>query len=508
MEIKKYTMILMLIAASVPGYSQEIGSKEQPKREGKLVLDLQGIISGVLARNPDTRMAFIDYSGSDNDRKKFLGQYDVYAYGKAYSQYRQLAKDNPSISQNGYQVSQTGVEAGLQKSFLSGTTVQAGVSTLHQDITTPVTGVGMMKFKGYSSEVNVGLSQELLKNAFGSNDRLSEKSLQKSSEIKQRAAKQAVSESIMSTFVSYWNFIIANENLKTAQIAFRNTQDIRDLVRRKSSAGISEKEELFDWEGRVLQAKNGVDGAELSLLNSRLAILRALDLDRGTDLEIRQNLSTDEMKETVESAFAEAVRKRVDLQNMKACVQLSEMNLEIAKGNSLPSLKASAGMGYNDYDSESRSKSFDTYNKQWNVSVTMSKSLGGTYDEANIDDAKKNLSKSRIQLKQLEDGIRDEIQIRVGKCSAAYRIYRQTNQSAEYAKAYYDQVYRRFSQGRYESAQLKLAFDNYIMLKNSALKSLVDYNVAILELDIAKNSVFERYSIDIDGAISRYAEKQ
>jgi hypothetical protein len=46
------------------------------------------------------------------------------------------------------------------------------------------------------------------------------------------------------------------------------------------------------------------------------------------------------------------------------------------------------------------------------------------------------------------------------------------------------------------------------MLKNSALKSLVDYNVALLELDIAKNSVFEKYSIDIDKVISRYSPQE
>lgn len=508
MNLKIKIILITILLIAVPGFAQQTAPADNQKQNKKIVLDLQGIIQGVVSHNPDTQKAFIDYSGSDTDRQKFLGQYDVYAYGKAFSQYRQLSKENPAISQDGYQVGQTGIEAGLQKSFSTGTIIQAGVNTLHQEVTTPVTGAGMVTLKGYSSAVNIGLSQELLKNAFGSNDRLTEKSLQKSAEIKQRAARQAVSETIMNTFVAYWDYIIANENYNTAQTAFRNTQDIRDLVRRKSQAGISEKEELFDWEGRVLQAKNGVDGADVGRVNSRLAILRALDLDRGTEIEIRQNLSTEAMTDTFESAFADAVSKRADLKNMKAYVELSEMNLSVAKGNALPSLKASAGMGYNDYNTSSMGGSFDTYNKQWNVALTMSTPLGGTYDNATIDDAKKSLSKNKIVLKQLEDGIRDEIQVRVTKCGAAYRIYKQTTQSAEYARAYYEQVYRRFSQGRYESTQLKLAFDNYIMLKNNALKSLVDYNVSLLELDIAKNTVFEKYSIDIDKVISGYTAKE
>ena len=69
-------------------------------------------------------------------------------------------------------------------------------------------------------------------------------------------------------------------------------------------------------------------------------------------------------------------------------------------------------------------------------------------------------------------------------------------------------MYKRFSQGRYETTQLKLAFDNYIVQKNSELKSLIDYNVALLELDIAKNCVFEKYSVDIDGVIAAYTPKE
>jgi outer membrane protein TolC len=362
--------------------------------------------------------------------------------------------------------------------------------------------------RGYSSEVNIGLSQELLKNSFGYNDRLTEKSLLKASEIRQREAKQAVSESLMSSFIAYWNYIMADENYKTAQIAYNNTQDIRNLVRRKSRAGISEKEELYDWEGRVLQAKNILDGSGLALLDARLAVQRELDMDRDSDIEIVRNLTVDAPTETFESAVRIALANRADLRNIKAAIEISEMNLSMAKNSGLPSVRLSGGLGYNDYDQSQRYGAFSTENRQWNVSVMVSAPLCGTYDEANIESAKRTLSKTRITEKQLEDGIRDEIRVRIAKCEASYRIYRQTAQSGEYARAYYDQVYKRFSQGRYESAQLKLAFDNYIALINYTLKTLIDYNVSMLELDIAKNAVFEKYSIDIDAVISRNTQAQ
>lgn len=299
----------------------------------------------------------------------------------------------------------------------------------------------------------------------------------------------------------YWNYIIAEENLKTAQIAYKNTGDIRNLIRRKISFGLSERQDIYDWEGRVLLAQNGQEGATLGFMNARLALLRALNIDRNAEIETERDFVSLPPDTPVEVSIQEAFKKRTDLANLHAAIEIAEMKLRIAKGDSLPSLTLSGGIGYNDYNPDSVSGSFNTINKQWNVGIAASKALGNTANDADIKNAQNDLQKRKIELKQLEDGIRDEITVRTAQCETAYKIYNQTTKSSEFAKSYYLQIMNKFSQGRLETTQLKLAFDNYISLRNSALKTLVDYNVALLELEIAKNTVFEKYSIDVNRII-------
>ena len=489
-----------ITALSVSAYSQsETSETDAPK---KIRLDLPTVIKGVVSGNLEAKKAAADYDSAGTELDKFNGNYDVFMYGKANKQYRQLSPENPAVANNGYRVDTNTVEAGLQKHFATGTTFQAGISTTKQTIT-PKAEMPDYKLKGYNSAVNVGLSQELFKNAFGANERKAVKSLELATEIKQRQARQAIVSAVMDSFVAYWDVIIADENLKTATVAYNNTRDIRNLVRRKSSFGLSEKEELMDWEGRVLQFKNMVDGAQLGLTNARLGILRALDMDRNTEIEITQDLVTAPPSITYEQAMNEALKKRNDLANLRAAMAISENQYDIAKNNSRPSVTANAGIGYNDYNENSLPGSFNTVNRQWNIGITVSKSLGGTSEEAEERSARNALLKRRLEIRQLETGIGDEIRIRLDKCQTAYLVYTQTAQAADYARRYYESIYRKYEQGRYETTQLKLAFDNYINQRNNALKSLVDYNVALLELDVAKNTVFEKYAINVDALVAQ-----
>jgi outer membrane protein TolC len=327
------------------------------------------------------------------------------------------------------------------------------------------------------------------------------------SEIKQRAARQSVANAVLDSFTAYWNLIIASENLKTAQIAYSNTKEIRDLVKKKSAFGISEKEELFDWEGRLLQFKNMLDGAQMGYTNSRLTILRELDLDHSSEIELVQDLNTSPPDITFEVAIRDAYKNRTDLANLREAIKIAQTGIDIAKSKSLPSVTANAGIGYNDYDPNSAAGSFDTFNKQWSVGITVSKSIGGTTEEADIRASRNALMKRQIELQQLERGIHDEIEIRIAQCQTTYTIYKQSMQSSDYARSYYEKIYNKFSQGRYETTQLKLAFDNYIVQRNNALKSLVDYNVALLQLDIARNTVFEKYNIDVNNILKRENDK-
>jgi hypothetical protein len=89
----------------------------------------------------------------------------------------------------------------------------------------------------------------------------------------------------------------------------------------------------------------------------------------------------------------------------------------------------------------------------------------------------------------------------VKECSVNFKVYEQTKKSREFAQNYYYQVYQKFRRGRYSALQLKLALDSFIISRREELKSLVDYNIALLKRDFSRNVIFDNLGIDIDSIL-------
>ena len=51
-----------------------------------------------------------------------------------------------------------------------------------------------------------------------------------------------------------WLVAIAEEELKTTQESLRSTVDIRNLIGRKLRLGLSEREDLLDWNAKVIDS--------------------------------------------------------------------------------------------------------------------------------------------------------------------------------------------------------------------------------------------------------------
>lgn len=182
MNYYKTIGVLLMLVMICPLYSQETAvSSEASSSPSKIKLSLPEVVRNVVERNLEVQKASIEYNDADTDLSKFDGQYDTYIYGRAGKQYKQLSEENPSLSKNGYRTDVNNYEAGIQKRLITGTTISANVSLTDQTVT-PMPGVA--SFSGYSSSVNIGLSQELLKNAFGLDERLAKKTLENVTEIK------------------------------------------------------------------------------------------------------------------------------------------------------------------------------------------------------------------------------------------------------------------------------------------------------------------------------------
>jgi len=130
--------------------------------------------------------------------------------------------------------------------------------------------------------------------------------------------------------------------------------------------------------------------------------------------------------------------------------------------------------------------------------------LGNTEADAALGDSRMQYVTEKVNMKQLEKEVRDQVDSAVKECAVLYKVYNNTKESKEYSRRYYRQVLSKFRRGRYSAVQLKLALDDYIKARQQELQSLVNYNVALLRRDLARNVIFENYNVNLDAILEKY----
>jgi hypothetical protein len=70
-------------------------------------------------------------------------------------------------------------------------------------------------------------------------------------------------------------------------------------------------------------------------------------------------------------------------------------------------------------------------------------------------------------------------------------------------KLYYDRLLSNLRRGRFTAAVVKNGLDAMVATRQRELEALVAYNIALLQFDIAKNELFEKYKIDVNKYIPK-----
>ncbi|MCP4132736.1 MAG: TolC family protein, partial [bacterium] len=441
------------------------GLAEAMKKDKTLKLSVDKVVQYLLQNNHDVKQTLLEYKGLSSGLLKFQAQYDMNAFGSATHSLTETSPNKASSAYFGTSTATSNYAAGVSKNFDTGTSVTASIGGAYSNVESSIPSFGG---SGYQTDIKVELTQELLKNGligFNFTGKLEEKKISNGTRMQKEGIKVKLAALLVDALVGYWNVAVAEENLATSKEGLRSTRNIRNLIARKMRLGLSEREDILDWNGKVLQGQNGTERAEKILFDARLAVLRVLDLNSDTNIEIGKTFKTTAPEVTVEQALKDAFLKRVDWNNQRIAIRNAGLEYKISSYNELPSLKLKGSVGNSDYDTNSYLSTFDDLNKNYSVGLELSYPLGNTAAETRMRDARLGLQKEHVALKKLEKEIRDEVASVVKECAVSYKIYDQTKKSRRYAQNYYGQVLQKFKRGRYSAVQLKLALDAYIQAR-------------------------------------------
>lgn len=478
----------------------EISDKAAVILDGQRIT-LSEAIKKALELNPDIYIAKYDAAMADTGQMKFNAKYSpVLNAGGGVS-----SDTNPEFFYSNYGKKTDSVFASmsLAKSFSSGTTVAAGYGHTSSKLDT---GDGN-KYDINSPVIFASIEQELLKNTFGYSDRKQEKILKNAAEMQREAHIYNMSMIILGMVMDYWNVVIAQNHLDNARVMLGETKKVRGIVAEKVSIGLSEKFEINYWNSLLASARASVTQAEQNYRKAMRQFLRDINSDRPITMQEKVVLSDRLPAINSGEALKRAFEKRADYLYAVKSLENAKLSLQINENSSLPSLKGSVSVSSMDYNTDTARDAYSNTTRMkfptYEAKLSMAYPLDDTGQKADERNAAWTLEQAKQRLEKTKRYVKDDVTTKIENISTCYQLYNEAKEARKQAELYYNNMVSSLRRGRFEASSVRDALDALISSREMELQLLVAYNASLIEFEVSKNELFEKYNIDINKSVPK-----
>lgn len=492
-------------------------------QETKTQLKLEDAVKQVLENNLTVKNAKLEVaktlSPSDKNESKFVW--------KIYGDITSTQINNPFNQNNifsGTKISNDKIAIGIEKEFKTGTYFVVEASTVRFDSNAFEGTLGQaFGFSNlaipplYTGALSIKLSQELWKYSFGKTEKNKEKILQTQAEIERDKLVLLLTQVVAKVLVDFWTLAIYESASNTYEKLLKNARFILNITYQKQKIGTADGFEINLWNSIVRNLESTYEKAKLDEKISFINLTRILGVDPKTT-----NISgVTELKEEIpkdisyERDLEYALRKRIELKNLKKAAKLAKLNLENAEEEDAPSIKVTASYNTIGQTLISPQDNFLNTNlgvfslryPEKRIDLTVKYPLDDIGLKANINDAKLSIAQLSEQEKDLVKEISTELQDRIQAIEASYKTMKTAQRNVIENQRYYNGLVEGFRAGRFPALQVKTGLDNLAIAELQYIQAKVNFNINLLRYEIAKNSLFDNYGIDPDKVIEEILNK-
>lgn len=504
MEQRSWVSSVIILLISVGLLAAELDNKA-------FSLSLQEAVRYAIENNREVLQARLELAKADTNLMKYEAKYSWRAVSRAEYDQKKFPFNQNNIF-TGTKVQTNTYSAGIEKLFTTGTYFKVEAKSQRFDSNafenpnqTPsgFSALGLPPL--FTDSLSITIAQDLLKNAFGANERNMEKILENQTEIMREQMEDQVASKVVSTLVDYWNYSVKESGFQTFEQLLKNTKNVRDLTIRKQGLGLSESFEVNQWNALLSQVEGQMAQASAEKEEARRKLIRSLNLPEDTVFQKTTPLSeTLPTKLDYQSDIDYAYQHRADFRALLRKKENAELSMKMAKNEALPTLKAAGTYGYQAQNTISPQTNYtDSRNGVTSYQYpVMQGSLDLSYPimdkgvKVGLRDAEIQKRQVALEEADLVKAVSDDVKTRIDILKASYRVMENAKRTEEESKKYYNGVLRSFQQGRFNALAVKNALDTLVQDQLSLVRAKVDYNINLHRYYVAKNALFEEYGVD------------
>lgn len=477
-------------------------------------LTMEETIRLVLTNNNSVRMQQLEIVKSDTDLLKEEGRYTPKVDFKASYGQRE-DKLLPSTLFQGTKIQQNAYTAGIEKVFESGTFARLEGSETRFDSNA---GEGLTAMSSsllsqlsqppiHNGAVALTLQQELMKNAFGYSQRRLMEIARKKALLQREQLEYQLTGLVVKTMVDYWGLAIAEQEMVTAKLLLNNTTNLRNITAQKVGIGLAEGFELNQWNALVSSADIQLKTSELNRDKQRADLLRTMNLDPATKLtgatELVQAFPSDiEVKADV----TYATQNRPDLRAVDRQMELTRLSVELAENNLLPTMRIGGKYSSRDwgrYPDMAFNAVPGLRYPETGVEFYVQYPLWDEGAKVDARNARVAMRQLQLQKEEIYRQVRDDISLGYDQLKVAYDSLEKSRYALQQTEAFYYGLVVGYQRGRFTAVSVKNALDALIQTRQALTRATIQYNIALIRYDMARNKIFTKNNININDVISR-----
>jgi outer membrane protein TolC len=286
---------------------------------------------------------------------------------------------------------------------------------------------------------------------------------------------------------AYLAALQADAHVETAKANLDLAEALRRLAETQKTAGTGTGIEVTRAEVQIANERQRLQIAENERNRTHLQLLRALDLNLGTKVELTDKLSYQPFEPiSFAQALESAIRTRPDLKAQQEREQAARLSYTAAKMERLPSLAA-----FGDYGSIG--PQFDNSRPTRTVGLSLRVPIfdGGRRDARRAESASQ-WRQEKVRTKDLRQQLELELRVAFDNLSSAELQVKTATEGLTLAERELEQAERRYKAGVTNSIEVTDAQTRLVRARDNRISALFQHNLARLDLGTAIGAV-ERY---------------
>lgn len=504
-------IISAVFALGAPPIDGALGETDAPfnkeafiqsaKIDAVLQIGLVDCIAYVLKNNSEIKIKRIEPLLREDDIRIAGGEFEPVLYGGATYSKSKESTASTLFSRNAVSVSNDlSAEAGLKGKIVTGAEYDLNVSALREKTNSAFQSIN----PSYTLKPKVTITQPLFRRCGMLVNKADITIARNNKTISEADFKSAVMGIVTDAKTAYYNCIYTRESYSLSESSLKRAKDLLDINRLRYEKGLASSVDLLETETVVAEREKTLLAAEANKKKADdviKVITNLVDDPHFWNAELEYidepefNVVETDLAKSLQNAFI----LRPDYQGALLDLKNRDIKIKVAKNALFSSVDLVGSFGLNGLgeDYKKAIKNFDEENKDWSVGLTVSVPLGGS-DRALYDQRQLEKAQALIALKRLEQNIIKEIRDKTRDVEIQKRQVEVAKTSKEKEYANYEAQKERYAAGQVSTHDMLEYQDSLAQSEIDYVKSLIEYNISIFNLEKAEGSALARNNINIE----------